>query len=225
MAKIKVPHKNNFTIIDNGHFRDPRLSLSAIGLMDKMLSLPENWDYSVSGLSSICIECKDTINRYLRELENNGYLKREQKRKDGKFTEIEYTLLETPIPVQPYPKSSDTKKSYPINSSQLSTNKSSINELSNLSHKNPQFFCTLKRTDNGEIDENCRNCYLINSCPFRTRCPNCAEVLNPNCLSESELEYLMSQIFLYNSYYDISERLKNGNITELEKEYYCLEDD
>ncbi|UKI28170.1 MAG: hypothetical protein L6V78_04115 [Clostridium sp.] len=47
----------------NYHLKDRRLSLKAKGLLSLMLSLPDNWDYSILGLSSICVESRDTIRK------------------------------------------------------------------------------------------------------------------------------------------------------------------
>ena len=49
MGVIRVEHNENYTTMANFHLRDPRLSLRAIGLMSKMLSLPDDWDYTVKG--------------------------------------------------------------------------------------------------------------------------------------------------------------------------------
>ena len=67
-------NKKNFTIVNNRILRSPNLSLKAIGLMCKILSLPDNWKYSVAGLTSICKEGKQAIKTALDELEKWGYL-------------------------------------------------------------------------------------------------------------------------------------------------------
>ena len=72
---IKVEKISNFTTIDNGIFQDRRLSNSARGLLVLMLSLPNDWDYSVKGLVSICKEGERAINSALSELKELGYLK------------------------------------------------------------------------------------------------------------------------------------------------------
>lgn len=96
MGVIRVEHNDNYTTMANYHLRDNRLSLRAMGLMSKMLSLPEDWDYSVSGLSSICKEGREAVRRALQELEAAGYLVREQSRQGGSFAGYDYTLFEQP---------------------------------------------------------------------------------------------------------------------------------
>lgn len=61
MAVIRVEKNKNFTTMSNYHLRDKELSLKAKGLLSQILSLPENWDYSVRGLVAICLEGKDCI--------------------------------------------------------------------------------------------------------------------------------------------------------------------
>lgn len=116
MPVIRVVKDKNYTVMSNFHLRDMRLSNKAIGLMSKMLSLPDGWDYTVNGLSTICKDGRDGIAAQLKELEANGYLKREQVRAQGKFGEIEYILTEKPF----------TEKPITENPIQLNTDKSSM---------------------------------------------------------------------------------------------------
>ena len=74
MAICRVEKNGNYTVMSNRHLRDTRLSLKAIGLLSKVLSLPENWDYSVQGLSKICKENSTAIESALKELKVYGYL-------------------------------------------------------------------------------------------------------------------------------------------------------
>ena len=48
----RVNKNANYTVMSNYHLRSTNLSLKAIGLLSKVLSLPENWDYSISGLKT-----------------------------------------------------------------------------------------------------------------------------------------------------------------------------
>lgn len=95
MAKFKINKNKNYTTISNYHLQDTNLSLKAKGLLSLMLSLPDNWDYSVRGLAEICIETKDTINGILNELENNNYLVRKRIYENGKIIEWEYNIYES----------------------------------------------------------------------------------------------------------------------------------
>ena len=97
MGVIRVEHNDNYTTMSNRHLRDERLSLRAIGLMSKMLSLPEDWDYTVKGLCAIVKEGREAVRKALMELEAAGYLVREQGRSSGgNFAGNDYTLYEAP---------------------------------------------------------------------------------------------------------------------------------
>ncbi len=112
MGVIRVEHNANYTTMSNYHLRDGRLSLRAIGLMSKMLSLPEDWDYTVKGLCAIVKEGREAVRKALMELEAAGYLVREQGRSSGgNFAGNDYTLYEEPRVVDsPLPKKPTTVK-------------------------------------------------------------------------------------------------------------------
>lgn len=76
--------------MSNYHLRDKNLSLKAKGLLSMMLSLPDEWHYSVRGLAGICKEGVSSISATIRELDACGYIRRHQPIVDGKFQEIEY---------------------------------------------------------------------------------------------------------------------------------------
>ena len=98
MAVFRVERTQNYTVMSNYHLRDKRLSLKAKGLLSQMLSLPENWDYTLSGLASINSEGKDAIRAAVAELERAGYIQRRQTvDKDGKFGSNEYIIREYPV--------------------------------------------------------------------------------------------------------------------------------
>ena len=63
MAVFRVERTSDYTVMSNYHLRDKRLSLKAKGLLSQMLSLPEDWDYTLAGLCYINRESKDAIRR------------------------------------------------------------------------------------------------------------------------------------------------------------------
>src|SRR5574344_2146603 len=102
MAIFHVIKNDGYTVMSNFHLRDKRLSLKAKGLLSQMLSLPENWDYSLKGLTVINRENIDAILTAVVELENTGYITRYQGRDDkGKMTGNEYNIYEKPIAENP----------------------------------------------------------------------------------------------------------------------------
>lgn len=98
MADIFRTIKNkNYTVMSNHHLQNPNLSLKAMGLMSKILSLPEDWQYSVKGLAAYCKDGYESVRTALLELEAEGYLIRRTIRGErGKIAGTEYIFRETP---------------------------------------------------------------------------------------------------------------------------------
>ena len=97
MAVFRIEKTRDYTVMSNHHLRDMSLSLKAKGLLSLMLSLPENWDYTMKGLARICKDGIDSISGGIRELEAHGYLIRSRVRSaNGQLGSIEYTILEQP---------------------------------------------------------------------------------------------------------------------------------
>lgn len=102
MPVFRVEKTSSYTVMSNHHLRNPDLTLKAKGLLSLMLSLPENWDYTLKGLSCICRENVDAIRTAVWELEKAEYITRRQGRDEkGKMTAIEYTIYEFPQPPKP----------------------------------------------------------------------------------------------------------------------------
>ena len=132
MAVIRVEKDANFTTMSNYHLRDPGISLRAVGLLSKMLSLPPEWDYTVAGLAAICKEGRDAIRSALQELENAGYMRREQTHNEaGHFSGNDYVIYEHP-PLSGFP---STVK--PSTGSPLTVNPTEINIDINNNLNNP----------------------------------------------------------------------------------------
>ena len=99
MAVFRVERNTGYTVMSNHHLRNKELTLKAKGLLSQMLSLPEDWDYALAGLSYINRESIDAIRTAVWELEKAGYITRRQGRDEkGKMTAIEYTIYEQPQP-------------------------------------------------------------------------------------------------------------------------------
>lgn len=99
MSVMRVHKTANFTVMSNYHFKEKKMSLKAKGLLSLMLSLPEDWNYSVSGLVSLSKDGKDSVMSALGELEKFGYLTRERVVNDkGQFAGVEYNIFEQPQP-------------------------------------------------------------------------------------------------------------------------------
>lgn len=75
MAVVRINKTQNYTVMSNYHFKEKDMSLKAKGLLSLMLSLPDDWDYSIAGLVAICKENETEIKNILEELQKFGYIK------------------------------------------------------------------------------------------------------------------------------------------------------
>ena len=148
MAVYRVNKNRGYTVMANFHLRDKNLSLKAVGLLSKMLSFNDGWQFSTRGLSAICKEGPDAILSALRELENYGYLVRHQARDEkGRMSSMVFEIYEKPQEVlpeagNPYTENPDadnpvTEKPYTGNPAQRNTDQV-ITEKTNTSLNNYQ---------------------------------------------------------------------------------------
>lgn len=113
MALIRIHKTDNYTVMCNNHLREKQMSLKAMGLMSLMLSLPDNWEYSISGLTKLARDGKDSVMNALTELEHFGYLKRTRRYDErGRFAGYDYDIFEQPQAVTPYSGNPNTDKPY-----------------------------------------------------------------------------------------------------------------
>lgn len=97
MSIVRVNKTSNYTVLSNYHFKEKKMSLKAKGLLSLMLSLPDTWNYSISGLVALSKDGKDSVMSALAELEKFGYLNRTQMINDkGQFAGVEYNIYEQP---------------------------------------------------------------------------------------------------------------------------------
>ena len=117
MAVMRVEKNKNYTTMSNYHLQDKRITLKAIGLLSKILSLPEDWDYTVAGLAGLCKEGKDAVRSALEELEGAGYIERRQTHgPDGSFAGNEYIVFECPpsAPLSGFPSTDKPSTGNPL---------------------------------------------------------------------------------------------------------------
>ena len=97
MAVFRVERNKGYTVMSNHHLRNKELSLKAKGLLSQMLSLPEDWDYTLAGLSHINREKIDAIREAIKELERAGYIVRSRERDEkGRLRGADYVIFEQP---------------------------------------------------------------------------------------------------------------------------------
>ena len=148
IAVIRIIKSKNYTVMSNTHLKDKRLSLKAIGLLSVVLSLPDDWHYTVNGLVGIVKDGKDSVDSAIKELKKNGYLRVEKiyPNENSNRIQYQYTFFENPqeVDFQPLEKQGvetqvlenpytykDTNK--PI-TNKLNTNKQSKHKYGEYSH-------------------------------------------------------------------------------------------
>jgi len=102
-------------MMSNHHLRNKKLSLKAVGLMSKILSLPDEWDYSLKGLAKLNTDGIDGVRSAVQELEDAGYIIRRQRRdKNGRMAQSEYLVFEIPELAKPASDSPSSEKPMPV---------------------------------------------------------------------------------------------------------------
>ena len=100
MAVFKINKTTNYIVMSNHHLRNKELSLKAKGLLSIMLSLPQEWDYSIAGLCSIVKENESAVKSALAELKQFGYLvvtKKYANETNSGRIEYQYDVYEEPL--------------------------------------------------------------------------------------------------------------------------------
>ena len=102
MAVCRVEKTGDYTVLSNYHLRDPRLKLGAKGLLSLVLSLPEDWEYSIEGLAALGPEGKDAVRSAVKQLEAAGYITRQRSHDSGgQFSSSVYIIREKPEEAPP----------------------------------------------------------------------------------------------------------------------------
>lgn len=140
--------------MSNHHFKERKMSLKAKGLLSLMLSLPDDWNYSISGLVTLSKDGKDSVMSTLSELEKFGYLTRTRTiNSKGQFAGIEYNIFESP----------QTEK--PISENQNSANQNEENTNS----ENPPLLNTklTNKLNNQELNESNKDKSKFDISPYQ----------------------------------------------------------
>lgn len=139
MAVIRVNKTADYTVISNMHFKEKEMSLKAKGLLSMMLSLPDDWDYSIAGLVVLSKDGKESVMSALSELEEFGYLRRTRLTDiKGRFAGYDYDIYEKPISDKPktdkpYAENPNTENPSQLNTKKTNTKKSITKEINNIS--------------------------------------------------------------------------------------------
>lgn len=145
MAIFRTHKNQNYTVMSNYHLKEKNMSLKAKGLLSVMLSLPDDWDYSLAGLVAICKENETAVKSTLKELKDFGYIRIDKlmpnETESGRI-EYVYNVFEQPqnISKQEYKKQAlenQPLENQPIeNQVQLNTKKQNTNKLNTKKIKN-----------------------------------------------------------------------------------------
>ena len=148
MAIVRVVKNKDYTVMSNAHLHDKRLSLKAVGLLSIVLSLPDNWHYTVKGLVGSVKDGERAVNGALSELKKCGYLQVNKLYPNSERSKIEYQYVfyEKPQDLQNVPLEQDLQNvdlqnvdlqnvgAY-INTNKQSTNKQNTKELNTNEYK------------------------------------------------------------------------------------------
>lgn len=128
MAVFRIHKSKDYTVMSNHHLKNKDLSLKAKGLLTLMLSLPDDWDYSILGLASLSKDGKDAVMNALNELSDFGYTEVETFRNDKGQYESIYNVYEFPNRETRCGKS-ESGNPPQLNTNNINTNKQSTNSI------------------------------------------------------------------------------------------------
>ena len=179
MPVFRVDKSRDFTVVANCVFKDRSLSAKAKGILVEMLSLPESWDYTLKGLTTLFSDGIDSIRQGINELEKHGYIVRERKRDArGRLGGMEYVIYETPHVVQEdsqsvenlidsaYPESPEPTTEKPMQDSSAEEMPTVYKELNKYNKNKSMTFEINKNSFLPEVSEDLEEC---------------APVENPDC--------------------------------------------
>ena len=132
-SKIKMIRKGGYTVLPNQILRDDSLTLQAKGLFCMMASFPEGWDFTIKGLATVAGCGREKISAALRNLEDSGYLLREQGHSEtGQFSANLFVLYDEKIaPLTGFPATGKPATGKPLTENPTQINKERIKERKN----------------------------------------------------------------------------------------------
>ena len=116
MAIYRIHKEDNFVIIDKAFLLNEEISLKAKGLLALLLSYPDNWQFYKAEIVQHTTDKKNSLNSGLKELIENGYIVRKQRKdENGKFEGYEYHVYEKPSTEKPSTEKPSTEKPILLN--------------------------------------------------------------------------------------------------------------
>lgn len=126
---FRIEKNANYVVMSNHHLRNKEMSLKAKGLLSLILSLPPEWNYSLSGLCAICKESQTAMRSALKELETHNYLIRKRQKNSLGHFEYEYIVYEIPYTGNEHAANQHTQKEHTENRRQINKEELNINKL------------------------------------------------------------------------------------------------
>ena len=205
MAVFRVEKNSGYTVMSNHHLRNRALSLKAKGLLSQMLSLPEDWDYTLQGLARINRESIDAIRQAIRELEQAGYIQRSRERDEkGRLRGADYVIFELP---QPVPASVSPALENPTLENPTQENPT----LENPMQLNKDKLITEKQKKEGLNTDSIPMCLTVGWVQIQMFVPHCMKQEQHNRVQQ------MSRYFLINlrQVYRLLQNILNGSYLKL----------
>ena len=156
--KLIKKYNSDFTIIGNKIFRDKRLSCKDLGLLIQLMSLPDDWSFSVKGIATIRNDGIESIRTGIKKLEEYGYVSRVQERKNGYFGSSIYYIYDDPNENEewlkkPMNRELSPRVENPISENPITENPISENPITdNAISENPPLY---KELNNKELNNIC----------------------------------------------------------------------
>ena len=93
---LRHAHKR-YTVVPSELLQDVRLSLRDKGLLCFMLGLPDNWRFSIRGLTTVLeLDGKSSIENGLRAIEKAGYIQRKKVRTPNGKIDWDWKISDIP---------------------------------------------------------------------------------------------------------------------------------
>ena len=158
MKNFKIGETDGFVIVPNAILKGRNLSAKALGVYFLIVSLPDDWNFSVKGLCTLCTDGKASIASAVEELENAGFLKRDGIVKcKGKFTAGDWIISDTPEAVRTVPENPTSEKRSSGNRMSENRTQQNIKQLNIKQHNIKQHSNTAEKTFRGRAEKHVRS--------------------------------------------------------------------
>ncbi|WP_295219443.1 DUF6017 domain-containing protein [Ruminococcus sp.] len=162
MPILKKKITSDFTVVHNAFVRDEKLGATARGVLITMISMPENWKFSIKGLSAILPDGERKIGTALKELEKLGYLIRKRIYVNGKVSEWNYIFSDEPMEHNEDKSDSANSNDKPTKQNNTKPDSTTSNYSESSSHVDQQNL-DLRFVDVGFVDVENVDDYQINN--------------------------------------------------------------